>query len=243
MTPGLKTISLVLGIALALGALSAPSAMAETETAGSFVAAEYPMTLSGTQDGESHTITYPGGLGKTSCAVSQFEAVGSYAGSTTSMTVTPIYTLCNTELPGDAENPTTITHNGCTLVFTIHEEVSGSMSDTWKGDVNLQCPKDVKGIEIHAWDTEGKHENNEATKCTFLIEPQTIKGLIYHNETEAGEVTIEGKELLFTVKRTSGKVDDCGVATQTARYNGDISVDAYNEKGKSILTKIVPGMP
>ena len=69
------------------------------------------------------------------------------------------------------------------------------MGDSWKGDIELECPVGVKGIEIEVWDTQAKHEKGEATKCTFLIEQQTIKGVVYNNETMNGDVTIEGKGL------------------------------------------------
>lgn len=242
MIRNLKVLGLVLGMTAVFGAFSASPAMATTEPVASFVAAEYPVTYTGTQDGSNHTITFPGGLGVTTCSSTHFDEVGVYEASTTTLVFTPTYSGCNTEMGADLTNPTTITHNGCILEFTVHEEVIGSNGDTWKGDVQLWCPNE-NGIEIHIWDTEGKHKNNEATKCTFRIEPQTIKGIVYHNDTKNGDVTIEAKEIPFTVKRLSGAVGDCGVATQTAKYNGNITVDALNKEGKAIVTKIVAGMP
>jgi hypothetical protein len=246
MIRNLKILGLALGAAFALGAVSASSAMATTEPVASFVAGEYPVTYTGTQDGANHRITFPGGTGELTCSSSHFDAVGSFTKSTTFVTLTPTYSGCNTVLnePSlDAVNPTTVTHNGCTYTYTVHEEISGSIGDEWRGDVHLLCPEGVKGIEIHVWDTEEDHLKNNATKCTYLIEPQTIKGIVYRNDTKNGDVTIEGKELLFTVKKTSGNFEVCGVGTQTARYNGNITLDSLNKNGEAITSKIVAGMP
>jgi hypothetical protein len=245
MIRNMKLLGLALGAAFALGTVSASSAMATTEPVASFVAAEYPVSYTGTQDGSSHTLTLPGGLGVLTCTSSHFDAVGNYKASTTFVTVTPTYSGCNTTLtePVDNDNPTTVTHNGCTYSFTVHEEVFGSMGDSWKGDVELECPVGIKGIEIEVWDTKAKHEKGEATKCTFLIEQQTIKSVVYNNETMNGDVTIEGKGLFVTVKRTAGTAKECGVATQSATYNGNITLDPRNNAEGAITGKIVAGMP
>ncbi|HEX3173108.1 MAG TPA: hypothetical protein VHQ43_02675 [Solirubrobacterales bacterium] len=243
MTRKLKVLSLVFSAAVALSALSASSAMAATETVASFVAAEYPVTFTGTQDGPNHRLTFPGGLGELTCTSSHFDSVGNYKEATTHVTVTPTYSGCNTVFGMDVDNPTTVTHNGCIYSFTVHEEVAGTMGDEWKGDVDLECPGGIKGIEIHVWDTQPKHANNEATKCTYVVEPQTIKGIVYRNETENGDVTIEGKELLLTAKRLSGNFLECGVGTQTVKYNGNITLDPRNQKEEAIVGKIVAGGP
>jgi hypothetical protein len=242
MIHNLKILGLALGAAFAVGALSASSAMAVTEPTASFVAAEYPASYTGTQDGPNHTVTFPGGTGALTCASSHFDAVGSFKASTTYVSLTPTYSACNTVLGVDANNPTTVTHNGCTYSFTVHEEILGSMGDTWKGDVDLECPTGIKGIEIHIWDTQAKHENNEATRCTFVVEPQTIKGVTYHNLTGSSDVTIEGKDLLLVAKRLSGG-PDCGVGTQTVKYNGNFTLDILNKAEEPITGKIVAGMP
>lgn len=242
MTRNLKALGLALGAAFALGAVSASSAIAVTEPTASFVAAEYPVSYTGTQDGPNHTITFPGGTGELTCTSSHFDAVGSFKASTTYVSLTPTYSACNTVMGADTVNPTTVTHNGCIYSFTVHEEVFGSMGDTWKGDVDLECPVGIKGIEIHVWDTQTKHEKGEATRCTFVVEPQTIKGIVYHNETGNGDVTIEGKDVFLTAKRLTGGLD-CGVGTQSVKFNGNITLDPRNQKEEAITGKIVTGMP
>lgn len=243
MIRNLKALGLALSAVFVLGAFSASSAMGATETVASFVAAEYPVTYTGTQDGPNHTLTFPGGLGVLTCTSSHFDSVGSYKGATTFVTVTPTYSGCNTVFGMDVENPTTVTHNGCIYSFTVHEEVPGTMGDEWKGDVDLECPVGIKGIEVHVWDTQAKHEKGEATKCTYVVEPQTIKGIVYRNETGNGDVTIEGKELLLTAKRLSGNFLECGVGTQTVKYNGNITLDPRNQAEEAIVGKIVAGGP
>jgi hypothetical protein len=243
MIRNLKALGLALAAVFALSAVSASSAMAVTAPSASFVAAEYPVSYTGTQDGANHAVTFNGGVGVVTCTSSHFDAIGTFAKSTTYVSLTPTYSGCNTVMGADKVNPTTVTHNGCIYSYTVHEEVFGSMGDEWKGDLDLECPVGVSGIEIHIWDTEAKHENKEATKCTFLVKPQTIKGVVYRNETANGDVTIEGKGMVFTIERTGGTADDCGVGFQTAKYDGNITLDPRNNEEKAIVGKIVTGMP
>ena len=64
----------------------------------------------------------------------------------------------------------------------MHEEVAGSRGDEWKGDVHLKCPEGVEGIKIHVYDTAAKHTADESL-CTFVVKPQTVKGIVYKNKT------------------------------------------------------------
>jgi hypothetical protein len=246
MVRTLKILGLMASGIFVLGGVSASSAMAEeevTQPVASFTTQKYKSTLTGTQDGPNHKFAF--GVPTTECTSSHFDGVEALVGPVTSIEFTPTYSNCNSVILGDKDNPTTITHNGCTYLYTVHKKLDKN-GDEWEGDFHLECPEGVKGIEIHIWDTKEKHELSEATKCTLIIEPQTIKGIKYNNLTEGGnplDITIEAKEVEVVAKKLSGTLGNCGAAEQVTKYTGNITVDSLDEGKNIIWNKIVEGMP
>jgi hypothetical protein len=254
MTRNLKTLGLALGTVFALGAVLASTASAVTQPVAHFTASEYPAHITGTQI-ENHTFAvFPGNI---TCEAAHFESHAQEKAST-SLTVTPKYENCTTQVGGGAKKPTTVTTNGCWYRFTVHEKgttheektlntpgIFGgnsvqAISHTWTGDFHLECPVGVNGIEVHVYENATKHANNES-QCTYTIKPQTINNLHIVIHTVAGEparATVYTENSEVKVNRTSGGLFSCGAAEQTAKYNGNTTVETTNSSGTRITGSI-----
>ena len=248
MTRNLKALGLALVAAFAFAAVSASSALAVTEPVAHFTASEYPSYIEGNQIG-NHTFTTP--LGTITCTTAHFSSkANKLAKAATSLTVTPEYTGCSTKTALGQVYPTTVTTNGCTYTFTVHEkgttteaeiETPGGVKEkaithTWTGDVHILCPVGVQGIEVHAYETAAKHLSNEPI-CTYTVKPQTANNIVYRVHTVGGVstyTTVEANNSEVKINRTSGIFTTCGGAEPTAKYNGNTTVETLNNAGAMI---------
>ena len=248
MTRNLKALGPALVAAFAFAAVSASSALAVTEPVAHFTASEYPSYIEGNQIG-NHTFTTP--LGTITCTTAHFTSkANKLTAAATSLTVTPEYTGCSTKTALGAEYPTTVTNNGCTYTFTVHEKgtttngnietpsgtVENAITHTWTGDVHIKCPEGVKGIEVHAYENVTKHTNDQPI-CTYTVKPQTVNNIVYRVHTVGGVstyTTVEAKNSEVKINRTSGIFTTCGGAEPTAKYNGNTTVETLNNAGAMI---------
>jgi hypothetical protein len=251
MTRKLKTLGLALVAVFALGAISASTASATTEPIAHFTSSEYPSYIEGNQIG-NHTLTTP--VGTITCKkVHSTSKTHELTEASTSLRITPAYSECITKTALGATYPTTVTLNGCTYTFTVHEKgadeegvietpggtLDSALTHTSSGDFHLICPKGVNGIEIHVYENATKHANNEPI-CTYTIGPQTIKSIHYAVNTawQATYTTLETKESEMKINRTSGTFFNCGGVEPTAKYNGNNTVETLNSLGEMIEADI-----
>jgi len=238
MTRNLKALGLALAAVFALGAISASAALAEeTEPIAHFTSSTYPAKITGEQIGKHKFVV--GSLGEVTCNEARFH--GELTKASTSLTITPTYSECEMHTFLGQHRPTTVTTNGCTYTFTVHEQGETdegtietpdttkhekTVTHTWIGDVHLLCPEGVNGIEIHVY----KSGNTAHTEllCTYTIKPQTVKNIhyaVHEVGSKATYTTVEAKESETKVNRTSGTALNCGAAEQTAKYSGNTTVE------------------
>ncbi len=235
MTRNLKTLGLALVAALALSAVAASAASANPpKDARLTLDAEegYTATITGTQtEAEDNEFVLPGNR---SVECEKINYTGTYTEEEANEgrgSVTPEYENCHAEILGNI-TPMTITTNGCYSEFTYGNYISPTQASATTTK-HLRCPEGHQ-IEIHVWQTESKHLNNEATVCTYGIPPQTIEGTV--NFTISGAVghphtflTITEEDLPIEVKRLSGTLTNCGAATQTGEITAKAKAEAKVE--------------
>lgn len=158
MSLKLKALGLGLLAMLAMGAMAAIQASAETS--GHFYNHNggNPTFITGTEGPEkNHRIKFRSDGGTPiECDEAIYHAETS-ATTTQELTVTPTWKLCHTE--GGAAGTVVVDHNGCHLVFTSNSKATGH-NPTTDATVHVVCPAG-KAIEV-------THPN-----CTMRMPPQT----------------------------------------------------------------------
>ncbi len=231
MTRNLKALGLTLVAVLALTAIAASAASAEPPNDAKLTLDEYPATITGTQtEPEDNELVLPGNR---SVRCEEIKYNGEYTEAEAEAgeaTATPEYEGCTSTILGNV-TPTTVTTNGCSLTLTFGtyiDETHSSATNT----AHVTCPTG-KEIEIHVWQTEAKHLNNETPICTYGVPAQTVEETV--NFTISGDMehphtflTITGEDLPIAVKRLSGTLTNCGAASQTGEITAKAKVEALN---------------
>jgi hypothetical protein len=218
---GLALVAMgVLGILAASAAQAAPTFSAE--------ASEWHPT--GKPLG-THTYTLPFGAELT-CEEVHFDPTKTYTSAVASVRATPTYNKCHATI-FEVTYPVTVTHNSCEYEFQATKKTAAT---TYEGTAKVICEKaGVKGIEIHIFQKDDlKHEL--APRCTITVKPQTISGILTHNE--ATDVTLTANTSKVTNTRTSGSLLQCGAENQTAEYHGDTTVTATDSAGNTVKSTI-----
>ncbi len=173
MSRNLKALGLALIAVLALSAVAAGAAQAETpivsELASPGVTNLDAKDVTGTEDGKLARLTIGGGVRFVECTESNQLTLNPIVGSATTLTATPHYEKCFSN--GLSTVPATVTHNGCTLTLTATKE---NAEKKVLGDVTIDCPAG-KTIEVHVYESAAAHTANKSF-CTYTIGPQTLTG-------------------------------------------------------------------
>ncbi len=217
MTRILKTLGLAVMATLALSAVTAATASAQTE---GMIKANENVTLTGseiTEAGAPNAFTAYGGTiectdhytGHNTLTTAQTQAGSKHQLLTSgekSVTVTPHYTNCN--LPVDRK--------GCDYDFYDFTTVSAG---TYSFKTDIVCPTGVAGIQI-------------GTICPTTVPPQ--KGLTgAHATNEAGgHIRIKGVIKGITANNT------CLGHTKTAELHTNVTIIGLNSIGKQIEVSI-----
>ena len=168
MTRKLKVLGLALTVALALGAVSAPSAFGASALFTAQVGAGETAKSDASQIGaDSFTMN---GL-KVTCATFTLKGEALTAGpSSESVELTPTYETCHVVIAG-LTKLLTVTTNGCTFRLDATKNTSGF---AFGGDLSIVCPEG-KYIETHIYNAAA---SESTTLCTWDVTPQSIKDQI-----------------------------------------------------------------
>ncbi len=215
MTRTLKTLGLAVMATLALSAVAAATASAQTE---GMITAKENVTLTGseiTEAGAPNALTAFGGTiecvdhytGHKTLTRAQTEAGSKHqllVSGEKSVTITPHYTNC--AQPVDTK--------GCDYDFDDFTTVGTPPPVTYSFTIDIVCPTGVAGIQI-------------GTICPTIVPPQP--GLTGSHATNGagGVIIIKG-----TIKITA--TNPCLGHTETAELHTNVSVKGLNSKGKQI---------
>lgn len=195
MNKKLKLLGAMVGAVLAMSAVLASAAQAET---GALTTPVYPSIVTGQQQG-GPTFDIGDPWFQTITCQSNLDAT--LFGPTDPVTFKPTYNNCVSD---PAQTPVTITMNGCdyTVGFT-KPGTTGTPFTTGTMQAWINCPAGQQ-IEIHVYKDAFDHAANLST-CTYDIGPQgPVPAGIYHN-TMVGipdvDATINAK---FTATSTIG---------------------------------------
>lgn len=193
-----KAIGLLL-VVLAMSAMTTSVASADE-----FTAEQYPVTLTGSKDGEADVVAVTAG----SAACKSTTYVGTAIQATTTVTISPTYNECTA-----FGFPATVDMNGCQYLFHIN----GASST--EGSADLTCPagKEVTVTSMSAG----------TIKCTLHFPTQSSVGTIKFSNIGAGptrEVTLQFN--LTSIKYTHTKGTGLGSCTGGSATNGTLNAKA-----------------
>jgi hypothetical protein len=223
MRGNLKALGLALLAAFAMSAVVVSSAQALTT--GKFTAAGFPAVATGAQEGVVGTNFFESTPGrKIECTTAKYESTLTEASST--ITVTPHYAGCTTEIGGSKVNAT-VTLNGCD--FTFHAETVTTSTDV-HGSVSVHCPK-------------GGSITVTAGTCVIHITGETdnenanLKKVTYTNVDAAADyVTVDAEIEGIKTHETDGFL--CPFEGDSTPINGKffskVKVDGFNDTGNSL---------
>jgi hypothetical protein len=208
MVPKLKALGLVLAAVIAIGAVIASAAQA-----GTFTAAKYPATLTGTQL-SGHSFEFLGTGGTVTCKKTSFHGLLEAAAVTT--TITPTYEECTTT--GGIE--VVVKRTGCDFLFHVGETLA---MHKVAGSMDVVCGAGA-GIDFE----------EPATGCVMKITPQEVGGLIYTNHTEAKDFDVDISTVLVYEQNAA-----CpnGEQTNFVKYNGKSTITA-DHGAESVATMV-----
>jgi phage FluMu protein Com len=208
--------------------------------------AAYPAKLYGKGTGKQRFLL-PGGR-FIECASTTFGGI--YTKTESEMeqagfTLAPKYSECTAEILGNV-TPATITANGCTYKLNDEEAASGVPKEegwAYSGSLTIKCPEGKK-IEAHVFETNKKDEE-KASLCTYAIGAQgPLKAIDYKTEEAGKKVRVNATLSSVAVSLTSGSTANCGTATQSASYTGNMTVEgkrrltnSFDSAEKAILNK------
>jgi hypothetical protein len=219
MTRNLKTLGLALMVTAAFSALVTSGAQA-APTFSAATAGEWHPT--GTPLG-THQLTLAFGA-SLECGEVHFDPTQTYTGAQTKVRATPTYRNCSATIFA-ASYPVTVTHNGCEFEFHATRKIE---ANTYEGRAQVICPVEVNGIELHIYQAADT-THSQAPRCTFTVKPQTINGILTHNDATDVDLTANTASVFNT--RTSGSLLQCGSESQIAEYHGATTVTATGPAG------------
>jgi hypothetical protein len=232
-----KTLGLTLAAVLALGAVIASTASAQTQ--GKLLSDnKVPVTLTGEDEKESKNLMTAFGY-TVKCPKSTY--VGHKVGEPTQLiphestaaTISPTYSKCGTTFLG-ATLSTTIDMRGCDYVFNIGQ-TTGNQTPTVKTfgvTADVVCPN-AEGITISAYElTDSKHE--KAPLCTVRIPPQKgIAGAHITSELTTTHFWVEGSfEKIEVIRKGSGVSMFCPTTElneKTGVLDMEVKVQAHDK--------------
>jgi len=213
----LKILGLALVAMLAMSAVAASMASADT-----FTAEKYPVTITGDQDGQTDVFTTTAGT--VSCKKATY--VGTVAAASKEASATPTYSECT-----GLGFPVTIDTNGCSYKFTMTDVVTDASTTA---RVDIVCPG-TEEITVTA-------KSGATTKCIIHIPPQTT---LSHVELSnigtgttreiTGNITISGIKYTHTagtgVGACTGGSASNGSYAGRVRLTGEETVSPFNHIG------------
>jgi hypothetical protein len=182
MTGNLNARGFALAAALALCAMAAPVASADT-----FRSENVLTTLTGNQDGETNDV-FTTTAGSITCEEASYTGVA-VGTSVTSLTVTPVYGGCSL---GGAVN-TVVDENNCDYKLTLDTPPATT------GTVHIECPNGWENIEFTV--------NSPGTiKCKIVLVKQTRGVLTYTNigGSTTREITVDINAGFLTYQEEAG---------------------------------------
>ena len=146
------------------------------------------------------------------CTQSVYEGTSMQTNSS-SITISPNWNKCYTT--GSSETEWSIDENGCTIQFTIGTKSEGH------NVADLVCPTEPLKL-THP-------------QCTIHIPGQTVTGVAYGQVLESGEhsITLTATAENITTHFESGICQLLGT-TQTAKMEGDVTVQGFNTAGEPV---------
>ena len=182
MIRNIKMLGLLVVAALALSAVIASAAQAETGTytAGLTPSTHTTSTLTGEQEGTSEWNHFVAFGQQITCENQGVHYHGTISGGVaTQVTITPTYADCTAE-----GLPETVTMNGCDYIFTRPVTDTGKM--TAKADLTCPAGKSID-IEVFLFGTPtGSHTTKVCTIKVFATGPETEEGGVKHTVQELG---------------------------------------------------------
>ena len=216
MTLNVKALGLTAVAVLAISAVVASTAHAQTE----LTASEYPAILTGellkTEEHPEHIISI-GTFGSLKCEGAKLTGTTKMADDHTEQTFTPSFSDCFFK-----GLPATVTMNSCDFLIKF------------AGTLDIVCPTDPKHILIDVWFSMQEHPDKETT-CKFTIGPQTgLKGVGFTVTNVAGQKTdfdVTFGVANIAIKRIQGTSGNCGAENPVggANYSGMTTMRAYED--------------
>lgn len=225
MTRNLKALGLALVAVFALSAVASAAAQAESK----FMAAEYPVTIHGSQT-TKHIFKYGGN--EVTCENAEFN--GSATAASSEIEIEPAYTNCHVNVLGSIL-PATVTigtppaGKKCYLFkITGTDPTDPTNLDKAVGTVTIQCE-----FIIHIYASAKEHEEGKTSLCTLAVSaPQgPFTGVTFENNTATGHVNVNASISGIAVTRTGSTL--CGAASGTATYTGNTAMEGKNSLGNA----------
>jgi hypothetical protein len=234
MTRNLKALGLALVAVFALGAVVASAASAQSGT----LTSTGPVTLIGTQTGETSKNQWTAFGGTTDCPNAKYTGhkynVTPHTfipNDASTITITPHYGTCVSS-PGNL--PTTIDMNDCDYVFHLEGTTPGV--DTYTVKTTIECPIG-KHITDTIFATAAKHAENTPF-CDLTVTENAAGYLGLHaTDTTNGKVDISGTITNLTIHKQ--RLDESILCPKIAETTNegklalDITVEGKNEAGGS----------
>lgn len=171
MTRKLRILGPALLAVLALGALTASAASAESGVFTANIAAAETAEIHGEQIGtDDITIN---GRALTCITIKETGKAEATGPISTYVEVTPEYNTCHVIIFGFVTRTVTVLMNGCT--FTYHGKKNTTF--TFSANLTIKCPTG-KQIEVEVLNTDEHNDEKAATLCLYTITHQTINNQI-----------------------------------------------------------------
>ena len=171
MTRNLKNFGSILLAALALSALTASAASAESGVFTANIGAAETAEIHGEQVG-TDTFTINGRA--LTCASIKVTGKALATGPiSTYVEVTPEYNTCHVIIFGFVTRTVTVAMNGCT--YTYHGKKNTTF--TFSANLTIKCPTG-KQIEVEVFNTDEHNDDKAATLCLYTVTHQTINNQI-----------------------------------------------------------------
>ncbi len=231
MIRNLKALGLAVVAVLALSAVAASAALAVPQ----FEVGTGAGNISGTKT-SANVFTVAGGRTVT-CEV--ITAKGSETTTSSTLTLTPLFSECHSVLAG-VKVPATVTTNDCHILVHLTSLISAGLYLA-HGDLTCEGTKD---IEIHVY-PEGTKPSEHSTKtplCQYTVKPQTgiSKVELKNNATGAKkdiDATLTLSNIAYT--RTTGTIPNCGAASSTATLSGTDTLKGEDGSGNPLDLAVI----
>jgi hypothetical protein len=225
--------SQAIGSAAVIGAVLAMSLASSASAAIPLTTSAYTATVLGDQVG-TQVFTLAGGR-KVECKTTHVKWMHTKKEAEAGeLTLAPSFGECSADLLG-VVFPVTVTTHNCKYLMRVTNTPPGEVvAEGWEytGVAELVCPEG--GIEIHAFESKLRHEQG-ISLCTYSIGSQGPLSSVDFKIAGAGKtLAIRARRGGIVVSRVSGGLVNCGEASQTGSYSGEVVTEAIDELGKSL---------